>query len=95
MKNYRKRTEDVINAVRSLRSSGVCCGMPFQTADGTIIFNLEGYTLSVAQLLELLDRDRLNLDGIRALAGAQKKCSPCMAYKIWVQSRFYERPAAH
>jgi hypothetical protein len=47
--------------------------MPFQTADGTIIFNLEGYTLSVAQLLELLDRNRLNLDGIRALAGAQKK----------------------
>jgi hypothetical protein len=73
MKDYRKRTEDVTNAVRSLRSSGVCVGMPFQTADGTIMFSLEGYTLSVAQLLELLDRNRLNLDGIRALAGALKK----------------------
>lgn len=51
-------------------------GMPFQTADGTILFNLEGYTLSVAQILELLDRNRLDPDGIRALAEAQKKMIP-------------------
>ena len=47
--------------------------MPFQTADGTMIFNLDGYTLSVAQILELLDRNQLDRDGIRALAKAQKK----------------------
>ncbi len=48
-------------------------GMPCQTPEGTMIFQLDGYTLSVAQILELLDRNRLDRDGIRALAEAQKK----------------------
>ena len=48
-------------------------GMPFQTPDGTMIFKLDGYTLSVAQILELLDRNQLDREGIRALAEAQKK----------------------
>ncbi len=48
-------------------------GMPFQTAEGTMIFKLDGYTLSVAQLLELLDKNRLDRDDIRAFAEAQKK----------------------
>ncbi len=73
MKDYRKRTEDVINAVRSLRRSGMHVGMPFQTADGTIIFNLDSHRLSVGQILELPDRNRLDRDGIRALAEARKK----------------------
>ena len=73
MKDYSERPEDVINAVRSLRRSGMDVGMPCQTPEGTMIFQLDGYTLSVAQILELLDRNRLDRDGIRALAEAQKK----------------------
>ncbi len=73
MKDYSERPEDVINAVRSLRRSGMDVGMPSQTPDGTMIFKLDGFTLSVAQILELLDRNRLDRDGIRALSEAQKK----------------------
>jgi len=71
VKDYSQRPEDVINAVRSLRRSGMDVGMPFQTPDGTMIFKLGGYTLSVAQILELLDRNQLDREGIRALAEAQ------------------------
>ncbi len=73
MKDYSERPEDVINAVRSLMGSGMDVGLPFQTSEGTMIFKLDGYTLSVAQILELLDKNRLDRDGIRAFAEAQKK----------------------
>jgi hypothetical protein len=33
---------------------------------------LDDYTLTVAQILELLDKNQLDRDGIRALAEAQK-----------------------
>ena len=48
-------------------------GLPHQTADGVIFFQLDDYTLTVTQILELLDQNRLNRDGIRALAKAKKK----------------------
>jgi hypothetical protein len=38
-----------------------------------MFFQLDDYTLIAAQILELLDQNRLNRDGIRALAEAKKK----------------------
>jgi hypothetical protein len=38
-----------------------------------MFFQLDEYMLTVAQILELLDRNQLNRDGIPALAEAQKK----------------------
>jgi hypothetical protein len=38
-----------------------------------MFFQLDDYTLTVAQILELLDQNRLNRDGIRALVEAPKK----------------------
>jgi hypothetical protein len=73
MKDYTDRREDIVNAVRLLRRRGMNVGLPFQTADGTMIFELDGYTLSVGQILELLDTNRLDRDGIRAVAEAEKK----------------------
>jgi len=52
---------------------GVRVGLPHQTADGVMFFELDDYTLTVAQILELLDKNILNRDSIRALAEGQKK----------------------
>jgi hypothetical protein len=38
-----------------------------------MFFQLDDYTLTVAQILELLDKNQLDRDGIRSLAEAQKK----------------------
>jgi len=38
-----------------------------------MFFQLDDYTLTVAQILELLDKNRLDREGIRSLAEAQKK----------------------
>jgi len=38
-----------------------------------MFFQLDDYTLTVAQILELLDKNQLDRDGIRALVEAQKK----------------------
>jgi hypothetical protein len=46
-------------------------GLPLQTAEGIMFFQLDDYTLTVTQILELLDSNRLDRDGIRAVA--QKK----------------------
>jgi hypothetical protein len=48
-------------------------GLPHQTADGVMFFQVDDYTLTVAQILELLDKSHLDRDGIRALAEGQKK----------------------
>jgi hypothetical protein len=48
-------------------------GLPHQTAKGIMFFQLDNYTLTVAQILELLDKNQLNRYGIRVLAGTQKK----------------------
>jgi len=37
-----------------------------------MFFQLDDYTLTVTQMLELLDKNRLDRDGLRALAEAQK-----------------------
>jgi hypothetical protein len=38
-----------------------------------MFFQLDDYTLTVAQILELLDKNQLDRDGIRALVEAKKK----------------------
>jgi hypothetical protein len=73
VKTYSERTEDVVNAVRAMRRMGIRVSLPHQTADGVMFFQLDDYTLTVAQILELLDQNQLNRDGIRALTVAQKK----------------------
>src|SRR5579859_3495871 len=54
-------------------SDGNARCLPTQTADGVMFFQLDDYTLTVAQILELLDKNRLDREGIRSLAEAQKK----------------------
>ena len=72
MNVYGERSGDVVNAIRALRRMGMRVGLPHQTADGVMLFQLDDYTLTVTQILELLDKNQLNREGIRA-AEAQKK----------------------
>jgi len=73
VKNFCERSGDIVSAVRSLRRAGMRVGLPYQTAEGVMFFQLDDYTLTAAQILELLDTNRLDRDGIRALAEEQKK----------------------
>jgi hypothetical protein len=73
VKDYAERAGDVASAIRSLRRLGMRVGLPHQTADGVMFFQVDDYTLTVAQILELLDKSHLDRDGIRALAEGQKK----------------------
>jgi len=73
VKDYAERSEDIVSAIRALRRMGVRVGLPHQTADGVMFFELDDCTLTVAQILELLDKNILNRDSIRALAEGQKK----------------------
>jgi hypothetical protein len=73
LKTYSERTEDVVNAIRAMRRMGMRVSLPMQTADGVMFFQLDDHTLTVAQILELLDKNRLDREGIRALSEAQKK----------------------
>ena len=73
MRVYSERSGDIVRAIRTLRRMGMRVGLPHQTADGVMFFQLDDYTLTAAQILELLDKNRLDREGIRALADAQKK----------------------
>jgi hypothetical protein len=55
VKDYTKRPKDISNAVRLLRQQGACAGLPMQKADGDMIFSVDDFTITVAQLLDLLD----------------------------------------
>ena len=63
--NYLERTSDIVRAVGLLRKHGVAVGFPMQTADGEVIFSVGKDTLTADQLLELLQRDELNAEGVR------------------------------
>ena len=82
MKNYLKRPEDVLSALRSLRNSGLHVGLPSQTAAGEMIFQLGDCTLTVAQILELLDKNELDREGIRRLGETQKTGAPELACAV-------------
>jgi hypothetical protein len=73
VKNFCERSGDIVSAIRALRRMGMRVGLPYQTAEGVMFFQLDDYTITVAQILESLDQNRLNRDGIRALAEAKKK----------------------
>ncbi len=70
MKDYSERAGDIVSAVRALRRMGMRVGLPYQTADGVMFFQLDDCTLTATQILELLDKNRLDREGIRALAEA-------------------------
>jgi hypothetical protein len=67
VKNYTQRPEDVSKAVRPLRHRGVRVGLPMQKADGEMIFAVDDFTFTANQILELLDKHELNIEGIRKL----------------------------
>ena len=68
MKDYLKRPQDVAKAVESLRNAGLSVSLPHQTANGEMFFEIEGYLLTAAQILELFDKNELARAGIRKSA---------------------------
>ena len=73
MKGYSERTGDRVSAVRALRRMGMRVGLPLQTAEGIMFFQVDDYTLTATQILELLDKNQLSREGIRTFAEAHKK----------------------
>ena len=69
--NYAERANDIVRAVQLLRQQGMAVGFPMQTADGEIIFPVGKDTLTADQILELLERDELDADGVRKLVETQ------------------------
>lgn len=67
MTNYIQRLNEVGKAVQILRERGIRVGLPMQTANGEMIFPVDDTTISAAQILELLDDDQLDREGIRKL----------------------------
>ncbi len=73
VKGYDERMGEIVNAVRALRRMGMRVSLPYQTADGVMFFHLDDYILTATQILELLNKNKLNREGIRAFAEAPKK----------------------
>jgi hypothetical protein len=71
MNSFHDRPADVDKALRVPRHQGILVGLPMQNASGDMLFAVEGFTITVTQLLELLDRDELGLHGVRKLIEAQ------------------------
>jgi len=66
--SFTDRTDDIVRAVQLLRQHGVTVGFPMQTADGEIIFSVgNDFTLTADQILELLGRGELDVEGVRKL----------------------------
>jgi hypothetical protein len=59
VKDFVKRPEDVIRAVRALRRIGLSVSLPYQTASGEMFFEIDGQALTVAQMLKLMDQNQL------------------------------------
>jgi hypothetical protein len=68
VKNYTQRPEDLGKAVRLLRLQGVHVGLPIQKADGEMVFAVDDFIFTADQILELLDKNELNRQGIHSLA---------------------------
>ena len=73
MKDYFKRAQDVVDAVRSLGRSGLSVSLPDQAANGEMFFKIEGCVLTVAQILALSDKNELNRLGIRQFGTKGRK----------------------
>jgi hypothetical protein len=65
VKNDIQRLKEIGKAVQILRQRGIRVGLPMQTANGEMIFPVDDNTISAAQILELLDKDELDGDGVR------------------------------
>ena len=77
MGNYAEKANDIVKAVHLLRQHGMAVGFPMQTADGEIIFPVDNnFTLTADQILELLERDELDADGVRRSVEAQASATP-------------------
>jgi len=75
--NYAEKANDIVKAVHLLRQHGMAVGFPMQTADGEIIFPVDNnFTLTADQILELLERDELDADGVRRSVEAQASATP-------------------
>ena len=74
--NYAERANDIVRAVQLLRQHGMAVGFPMQTADGEIIFPVGKDTLTVDQILELLERGELDAEGVRRLVEALASAMP-------------------
>jgi hypothetical protein len=68
---YAERADDIVRAVELLRQHGVTVGFPMQTADGEITFSVGKDTLTADQILELLERNELDAEGVRRVVEAQ------------------------
>ena len=64
VKDFVKRPEDVIRAVRAVRRLGLSVSLPYQTASGEMFFEIDGQVLTVAQMLKLMDQNQLDRGGI-------------------------------
>jgi len=70
--NYAERADDIVRAVHLLRQHGMAVGFPMQTAEGEIIFPVgKDFTLTADQILELLERGTLDVEGVRRSVEAQ------------------------
>jgi hypothetical protein len=72
MKEYLKRPQDVLEAVRSLGRLGLSVSLPDLRSDGQMFFRIEGRKLSVAQILELFDKNKLNPMVIREFGAKEQ-----------------------
>ena len=73
MKDYFRRPQDVINAVRSLGSLGLSVSLPHRAANGEMFFRIESWELTVAEILELYDNDELDREGIRQFTAERQE----------------------
>ncbi len=77
MSNYADRANDTVKAVHLLRQHGMAVGFPMQTADGEIIFPVgKDFTLTVDQILELLERGELHAEAVRRSIETQASATP-------------------
>ena len=76
MSNYSERANDIVRAVHVLQH-GMAVGFPMQTADGEIIFPVgKDFTLTVDQILELLERGELHAEAVRRSIETQASATP-------------------
>ena len=78
MNEYFKRPQDVLDALRSLGRLRLSVSSPDLKSDGQMFFRIDGHQLSVAQILELFDKNKLDPMVIREFgAKVQVRAASC------------------
>lgn len=72
MNEYFRRPLDVIDALRSLVRLGLSVSLPEVRSDGEMFFRIDSRELSVVQILDLADKNKLDPAVIRRVVGQQK-----------------------